>query len=44
MDHRARFERFLEAHNFIVTQAISLKIGTPNISDLLFLNLQSELS
>jgi len=44
VDHRAHFEKFLETHNFIVVQAISLKIGTPDISGLLFLNLQSELS
>ena len=34
---------FLEVHNFIVVQAISLKIDTPDISGLLFFNLQSEL-
>jgi len=44
VDHHAHFERSLEAHNIIVIQAISLKIGTLDISALLFLNLQSELS
>jgi len=37
-------KRSLEAHNFIVVQAISLKIGSLDISGLLFLNLQSEMS
>jgi len=42
--NHAHFERFLEAYNFIVVQAICLKIGTPDIFGLLFLIMQSELS
>jgi len=37
VDHHAHFERFLEARNFIVVQATSLKIATLDISGLLFL-------
>jgi len=44
VDHHAHFERSLETHSFIVLQAISLKIGTLDISGLLFLNLQLKLS
>jgi len=43
VDHRAHFKRFLEVHNYIAVQAISLKIGARDISGMLFLNLQSEL-
>jgi len=44
MDHHAHFERLLEAHYFIVVEAISLKIGSLYNSGLLFLNQQLELS
>jgi len=44
MDHRVHFGRCLEAHNFTCVQDIGLKIGSPDISGLLFLILLSELS
>jgi len=42
--HVCLCSRFFEAHNFIFVQASSLKIGTLDISALLFLTLLSELN